>query len=440
MSDSASSIGPSPVRLTTRAAADEHIFFWYVFLAVFHVPLVTVGKEVIGLYDVATVLLPLYMLMRRRFRGGTLFGFAKTFGITWLAYLCFIGMRIGLTPDDYVVLLAIKHIQYAVSFAILAQLVQSIRSHKFLVESIGLVFLILSLFQLASFFNLTSMVGIPRGFGYGLWYRVGLPFMLGVSSNPAGFVLGAFLIFWWYQRETSARFRLFVGVLVAAAFFLTFSRTNLAALALTVFVFALPALLARPLRLVVLVAGGFFLVLLLISVLDTGFASEGVQSRLSLLSALLNPERLLSDRSFSLRYLEHWPRAIHAWLESPWSILFGKQFGGIQVVDGTVPRLLANQGVVGLSLFALVWFYWPAKLSKWSTPTLALMCFAAVNGIAGETLITSFRSVQAYVPLLLLMVTLSYADGRIPDNRPGRNRTSLLWRPAIERPNSDQRT
>jgi hypothetical protein len=71
------------------------------------------------------------------------------------------------------------------------------------------------------------------------------------------------------------------------------------------------------------------------------------------------------------------------------------------VVDGTVPRLLVNKGLVGLSLFCYLWFISYLARFRRNTAVSSLLLFAAINSLNGETLLTSYRSIQVYIPLLI---------------------------------------
>ena len=265
----------------------------------------------------------------------------------------------------------------------------------------------LTAFQLASRFGLTSIVGMAPGFGIGRWRQIGLPFMQGTSSNPAGFVLGLLIVLFIdlpSRRRPIIKFALFI--LLVAALLLTVSRTNIIALAAVIaFRFALKAISGERFLLIFLIIT--VLVVVMFVVLTTIVARDSVLWKV--LQIVVNPQGIFSINSFWLRYALLWPTAINAWLSNAGTLLFGLGIGFMATVDGTIPWLLANTGITGLALFTLFWY--GALLKRWPgfRTVRLLLLFTLINGIAADTLIMSYRAMQTYT---LVVVFAAFAgDG-----------------------------
>ena len=102
--------------------------------------------------------------------------------------------------------------------------------------------------------------------------------------------------------------------------------------------------------------------------------------------------------------IQLWPKAIDSWLSSPYHFLFGEGFGSFPIVDGTVPYLLANVGLLGFFFFTIVWCVFFLVKYRNNTAVFVLVIFTLINGINAETLIVSYRSVQTYIVLLLFTI------------------------------------
>ena len=242
--------------------------------------------------------------------------------------------------------------------------------------------------------------------GIGANYRLGLPFATGVSSNPAGFFLGAWVVVLLHTRRIWREFPAYGAaslLLSVYALIQTRSRTNLLALLLVLVV----TVCIRVWR-----AGGWRWVAAALVGFALAYASvvlfvEEAGPLARVIRLLKDPLSALEDGSFAIRLRESWPRAFGFWRADWRSVLIGRGLDYTGPVDGTVPRLLANQGVIGLLLFLSVW-YVHFLVHRKSAAVLLLLLFAFLNGINAETLVISYRSIQAY--MVILVIAVSYGS------------------------------
>ncbi len=375
--------------------------------ACFHVPVLRIGNDSIGVFDIYIVMYAFWLLLRVDKRKYVFERKWKEYFIIIIIYLSYMILRFYDPSNIYTIMLWVKNVEYFLTFFLVVLVLREFTDYKSeLIFYVQMIFLIMMLFQLGYRFGLINIGNAPR-------YRIGLPLTSGVSSNPAGFVLGAYIIF---ISEVVLRFykkNLFTVVTLLISFvtiFLTISRTNLIALLSVMFLSIIDRSMRSRKGVVIIV---FFVTTLFVAyVLLISYIPEN-SYLWNFLRIIQNPENLMTDSSFGMRYTYHWPYAIERWLSTPFTFLFGTGFGSVKVVDGTIPRLLGNQGFLGFLLFHGVWFLLPLYYFPKNKALKYLLLFAFINGINGETLIVSYRSVQIYV------ILLAYTIFMYPDNESG---------------------
>jgi hypothetical protein len=380
----------------------DALFFVFIFLSVFHIPLVWIGDESIGLYDIYLVFFLVFLLIFQAVRPSEAW---RGYFLVVFLYFVYLLWHLVYYPTIEAILIAMKNGEmFLAMFATVAYFERREESRPSGAASLNIVMLMLVAFQLLSRFNLTSRLGFSPGFGIGKWYRVGHPFMQGTSSNPAGFVLGSYLIVYQelYLPQRPLR-RTAVFLCFVASLLLTISRTNIIAYVVTVLAKYLRSI-TRKVRYV------FFFALFLAAVVLVFYLLSNIipkDNKLwNVIRVMQNPQDILLENTFISRYKFLWPEAFRLWSTDVFHILFGRGLGFMQVVDGTVPRLLVNKGVFGLLLFSYIWFAsflarYPKNRTLW-----LLLTFALVNSITGETLMISYRAVQVYIPLLISAIYL----------------------------------
>jgi hypothetical protein len=242
--------------------------------------------------------------------------------------------------------------------------------------------------------------------GIGTNYRLGIPFAQGVSSNPAGFFLGAWAVTLLNVRRLWREFPALSLISLSLALYAlaqTRSRTNTLAFLIVLFLTALVWVRRLKGWKWLFVTVGVFAAVYVFVVL---FVDElGPLTRV--VRILKDPLSVLEDGSFAVRLRETWPRAFSLWRTDASTVLLGWGLNHTGTVDGTLPRLLANQGFLGVLFFLAVW-YAHFLLNHRNTALVLLLVFTIINGINAETLIISYRSIQAY--LIVLMVAVFFGN------------------------------
>ena len=181
---------------------------------------------------------------------------------------------------------------------------------------------------------------------------------------------------WICRSHRRPVIKLALYILLVTALLLTVSRTNIIALAAVIaFRFALKAISGERFLLIFLIIT--VLVVVMFVVLTTIVARDSVLWKV--LQIVVNPQGIFSINSFWLRYALLWPTAINAWLGNAGTLLFGLGIGFMATVDGTIPWLLANTGITGLALFTLFWY--GALLKRWPgfRTVRLLLLFTLIN-------------------------------------------------------------
>lgn len=373
-----------------RRALDNLGFAGLVFVACFSYPLTDYRGDTVTLFDAYLVVYVATRLLAPRLRVSP--GSWKEFFAVWCVYLIYLGFSVVRIGSPFSFLLFLKHVEHVVLAWVVLDRILDREQIRATLEILLYVVTAMIIYQVLYFHNLVA--------GIGTNYRLGIPFAFGVSSNPAGFVLAAWIVLlvhvpqFWKSRPWLT---LASVVLAAYALLQTQSRTNQIALLIVLFATVSVSIVRLRRGWLWLTIGsgivaGFFL-FALPHVPTTGSLGRIVR-------ILREPLSVFSDGSFSVRYRETWPSALRMWLSRSTHIYIGAGLAFTGTVDGTVPRLLANQGVIGLTLFAYVW-YGHFLLRFRSRSVVMLLILSVVNGINGETLVVSYRSIQVFLILVM---------------------------------------
>lgn len=400
-------IAANPASATHPTRTWEHIgFYLLVLLAAFSPPLFEYRGDFLTIFD---LYLLAFLLVKISTTGLAIAGthwttLATTFAV-FLIYVTVGALRVR-TPGAF--LLALKQFEYAAFLLVLLDRHQRVSDDE---RSRDLWFLLLSLFfvilyQIGFYYDILPGIGDLRPPAQ---RRLGLPFMAGVSSNPAGVFLTAFVIVLFNLSVNMRRFILpsaLIGSLAIWALMLTGSRTNAAVLGVVLPLSALVAIWRTRFRwpVVALVLTG--VVLMLTFGVDL-LPEDGSVGRITRM--LREPVSMLEEPSLTIR-VDSWVAATDTWLSDAGSFFFGVGLGSLGATDGTVPRVLGELGIIGLALFLYVWYVHYLRFERSSIVVLLLLA-TLMNGIFAETLFVSFRTVQLY--LLLLFLALQVQPGRV---------------------------
>jgi hypothetical protein len=71
---------------------------------------------------------------------------------------------------------------------------------------------------------------------------------------------------------------------------------------------------------------------------------------------------------------------------------------------------LSNQGLLGLAFFLLAWIVTPLVVFRRSRSIGRILILVLVNSITVETLVTSARAIQIYIPVFFSIAMMTGAD------------------------------
>jgi len=377
-------------------------------LAVFHLPLFFYRGDAVGVYD---IYLLTYALLFSYF-GGISIGRFKSYYWLLIVYLGYIGFSTMFTGKVFSVLLLAKQIQHFLLIVIAVDFFQSTRK-----PDGRLLDILLLIFGSAIVYQMLYLRGIVPGLG--VVYQLGMPFAEGASSNPGGFFIAAFIILIYevaIKRYGISVLRVVVLLIAFYGLWLTISRVNLLGLMFALGVSVLHTLGKQPKGWVYLLLLGLLVTSFYLFVLPN-IPDMGINEKF--LKIIRDPRTILLDGSLGYRLEYHWPNAVEVWLSSVRTFAFGVGYGMIPVVDGTYHRLLVNQGLVGFGLFWAVWLGWFVRYHL-SKPLIIMGVFVMVNAITSDTLISSFRSIQPFVLILVGLIFFS-DNSTIVTNRTSTN-------------------
>lgn len=397
-----------PLRATKT---DYRALGFFFFLSFFELPVVWIGRDAIGLYDVYIWLLVFYLIFRTRGLTMHMPWAWRSYFLVFFCYIVYLFFELLYFVDFRAAAILFKFAEAMIAMSILYTFFTQIDlDPKRVIRLVEINLVLLCLFQLYSFVDNLHRIGpIPPGFGIGLWYRLSLPFMAGVSSNPAGFVAGTYILFNIFvrnRRQIERRTFLFVTFLLMLCLLFTISRTNLFVTVLVLVIYLLRRSFER-IRYLIAIGVVIAVILMLINFLVDTVPQDS--SFWYLLNVVKNPSQILAridaDGSFRMRYLIAWPDQIHSWLTNAFTFFFGNGIAYYGIADGTYTGLLANQGVVGLSFFIYLWYIHFLSVWRSKLPFLwILFLYVLLNGTTADTLVTSYRSVQPYVVVVFVLL------------------------------------
>lgn len=375
-------------KLKSFFTAECLFFYFLIFSAIMHFPFFYMKGDAVGLFDISIVMYAIFKIGKKSI------DISKFKQFIWisLAYIGYLSISTIYSTSSISILLLIKQVEHFVFFIFLIDF-YSKNEHR--TEEHFLLFI--SLFAAAILYQVVNFYSLVPGPISN--YRLGLPFKKGISSNPAGLFLSSFIVVLVFIGLRIKRYRWYFAALLVLSGFalvLTDSRTNMIGLLVVMFFAASIKIwsfkygkIVLPLLYIIGFGGLYFL---LWSVPDFGQFER-------FLKLLRNPLIVVQDTSFRVRLNGLWPSAVSAWTENLFTILLGKGYGFMPVVDGTYHRLLVNQGVIGFLFFMYLWFVYFIR-KHYSKPLLFLLILVAINGIAVDTLITSYRSIQIFLIML----------------------------------------
>ncbi|MGE0171417.1 MAG: hypothetical protein AB7T49_01470 [Oligoflexales bacterium] len=378
-----------------------YLLFLFGILAFFHVPILEMDGDGIGIFDVVSIpvfLFALYDLQKQRhnltiaprdFISVLFFtGFITVCIISFLECL-FAGKEIQI----FQYALFLKQLQYLMLLLAAWVLVPESRAGRLLFH-----------LSVANIFLLFALALVKVQFTHE-WIRLSLPFKSGESPNPAGFILSCsllFVVFSLYNRSISINpttKMLIFGTIAAGLIALAYSRsrTNSLALVITTILYLTSKNIGHPKRLISAVVA-----FCAISLLGWVFYDRfGVSYGEFPLRYLTSPKVLLEDSSFMMRVNETWFRGLSGFRSGYFQMLFGLGLGTIRYNDGLYPALLFGTGVLGALFYicALVLF-----LLRGSPEFKALLVFILLNGVTVETTLNSFRVMQVILPMVVFLI------------------------------------
>lgn len=384
-----------------------YALYAYFGLMVLHIPLIQGPKDdFVGVFDFLCVAVILGIFFADKGLRKNVLKKSPFAAIAW-AYSIFLVYILLKEPlqspwgapllDSYLIALLLKQVQY-------------------------IFFFFVALYALVNFetiyrnFNLIIMInlGIILGFGIYMlffdrtWYRLGIPYKVGVSSNPAGVIISMSVIILVYRFSSSMRRLggmervLYLSAILSGlvALYFTESRTN--GILLHIFI-ALMAVFTRgnsKSSVAVFVAAVF-----LSFVLFNAFYSESTlkdQARFSTPTTgyaeyILDPEKAYTYSSFKAR-LNAWNGKFRRLGEDWTAVIVGRGLRAATSIDSVYVRMLSNHGIVGLLLFLRVYI---AMLAA-SKGLLSKLCifYLLANAITMDTLVVSWRTMQVAIPLV----------------------------------------
>ena len=370
----------------------------FIFLSIAHVPLIYFQDQSIGIFDFFIGFYALYLIIKKsnnRIKINLVFGLYSLY----MSYALLNLITIGSTSIQSIALF-LKFIQYAFIYIVATDIFKKISK-----EEIPIL-LAITVFTLAIY-------GIWQLYVTGTWYRFGLPGMIGVSSNPGGFVTGlntvvlSYLVISGKYKKQSILLNILIIVSIYCLY-MTYSRTNQLSTLVTLFALLVVEIkkvnknYLQTIIIVVLLVGIIFY--LSTSNLNTK-GSENIFT-----SIITLEESILNDSSFLLRTIA-WQVVFESYTSSMYSMIFGLGFGNVGAIDSLYLRILYNIGIIGLLLIII--FTSPLFFNGSRTPLLKyLAIYILINGIASETLYSSYRSVQYFLTLLALIKITTKQDDK----------------------------
>lgn len=349
------------------------IYFLFL-LATFHLPIVTISEDSIGLYDIVLVLYALFIFMRAsKIRALPYLVLSITFILILL-----IG-SIDVTDLFHWILVA-KQVQYIITFVVWYYLfTKSDFSERDLVS----ISILISVSAIIS--------GVFLVLNQECW-RLCLVGQEGDSANAISSIIVICMLV-IIQVATNKQKYLSLPILLIGLV-LTFSRTNILGFFATIFLYAI---FQKKTLLLLLMISFFVGASITMEFLPIAYGYTP-------LDYVIDPSLILEDDSFKARYEKAWWNGYNAGI---FYNLFGNGLGVQRFSDGLYSRLFIGTGAIGtllyLSMFGL--FFLASSNLRY------LLIFFAINSLNTETLTNVFRVMQILIPYLAFYVI--HADKRI---------------------------
>lgn len=370
----------------------------FIFLSIAHVPLIYYQDQSIGMFDFFIGLYALYLIIKNT---NNLVKINIVFGLysLYMSYALINLITIGSTSIQSVALF-LKFIQFAFIYIVATDIFKKINK-----EEIPIL-LAISVITIAIY-------GIWHLYVTGTWYRLGLPGMIGVSSNPGGFVTGlnTVVLFYIIISGKYKKHKLLLNILIIVSIYclyMTYSRTNQLSTLVTLFVLIfveIKKVNKKYLQVIIIIS----ILVGIIFYLST--SNLNTKSAENIFTSIITPEEsILNDNSFVARTIA-WQVIFESYTSSIYSMIFGLGFGNVGAIDSLYLRILYNIGIIGLLLIII--FTSPLFFNGSRTPLLKyLAIYILINGIASETLYSSYRSVQYFLTLLALIKITTKQDDK----------------------------
>lgn len=370
----------------------------FIFLSIAHVPLIYFQDQSIGLFDFFIGLYALYLILKKsnnRVKINIVFGLYSLY----MSYALLNLITIGSTSIQSVALF-LKFIQYAFIYIIATDIFKKINK-----EEIPIL--------LATSVITIAIYGIWHLYVTGTWYRLGLPGMIGVSSNPGGFVTGlnTVVLFYIVISGKYKKHKLLLNILIIVSIYcmyMTYSRTNQLSTLVTLFVlivFEIKKVNKKYLQVIISIS------LLVGTIFYLSTSNLNTKGAENIFTSIITPEEsILNDSSFLSRTIA-WQVMFESYTSSIYSMIFGLGFGNVGAIDSLYLRILYNIGIMGLLLiiiFSIPLFGSGNKISLLKYVVIYIL----INGIASETMYSSYRSVQYFLVLLALIKTTAMHEDK----------------------------
>jgi len=366
-------------------------------LALLQVPLFMYQEDAVGLFDVVVVLLLLFIIYTGvRYRYPLYLKDLLSLFIAFIAYVTLSFLIAGTIKDItfYSIALVAKQYQFLIIAIVSYYLIKKTPERAFHL----LVYAVIVIITINGFYKL---------FVDHSWYRLGLPFKLGTSSNPAGFILATSLLVMLHFFEDKEYYKkinklIFWTVALAgyASLILTISRTNNFAFLVALFIYLLIKLKGKLVLIGLLSAFMIFVTMVFI-----GLSLQELSQDTEMLYLILNPRQVLEEGSFIARYAVAWFYYWDEWQETIFTMLFGIGFGTFHLTDSLYFTLLYSTGIIGFLLYLSPYFL----IFKKGGLTLRLLVVVFfINSINAETTLMSYRTMQVFIIYLVYLLVREY--------------------------------
>ncbi|MBD3422631.1 MAG: hypothetical protein GF398_21150 [Chitinivibrionales bacterium] len=393
--------------------ADIHsllLYYAFLILSLIHIPLIPVVRgDFIGVFDFASVFLFALLILSRKRR---LLNLKRNTPIMKLlfAYLLYTAFAIikelllSISGDGfkgiYYVALVLKQVQfmifYVISFYFLV-------NYKFIIKYFHYILIL--------FIAIIYINGMYQLFVLQNWYRLGIPFKHGVSSNLAGLILSQCILILVYKALKGEKRNIYsqliyLTAIIFGAIALSYAKSRTNGIILYLFIAILVYIIKGEKKEFLV----FSLACLSVSLFFLwGMVNEDRQPDgrstmflrrnfvASYSNYIANPSAAIEDGSFQGR-LRAWKEALSDFEVNFVEIFSGQGLSKVTSIDNMFLRTFINHGLIGLAFFVSIYLV----LFRSARGLLSRMSvlFVILNGIFMDTMVVSFRAVQVIIPVL----------------------------------------